>query len=215
MACQCAEVGLDEIFNERFAKRDAARYRKRGLPPRARLLLDLVGTFMDVRTRRSLEGGAGAGALTVELARRGAADAEAVDATPVAVTYARELAAKFDVADRARFHSGDFADPTLNLEPADLVILDRVLCCYPDWLGLLENAAKHARQVIAITYPGANRANRIWTAMLNGCQALLRRRFRLYLHSPESMLAMLRQRGFTQFVRKRYWLWEIAVVSRP
>lgn len=214
MACRCADVGLAEIFNERFARRDAARYRKRGLPARARLLLELVESSIDLRGRRSLEGGAGAGALTVELARRGVTAAQGIDAMPVAVEYATQLAAQFGVAEHAHFRAGDFADPDLAAEPADLVILDRVVCCYPDWRGLLANATQRAEHVIALSYPPANALTRFEIAALNGVQALLRRRFRIHLHPPAAMLALLREHGFTNVQRRRYWFWEIAVAHR-
>src|SRR5262245_50590215 len=124
MACTCTDVGLDEVFNERFARRDAARYRKHGLPRRAQRLVQMIEGFIDPKGQRSLEGGAGAGALTVELLRRGVSEAEAIDATPIAMEYARTLAAEFGVADRASFKIGDFADPALSMRPADIVILD-------------------------------------------------------------------------------------------
>src|SRR5262245_32001414 len=127
MRCTCTDVALDEVFTEDFARDDAAHYRKHGLQRRARLLLALVATVMDVRGRSTLEGGAGCGALTVELARRGASSATAVDAVPIAITCATELAHEFGVADRTQFLVGDFADPQLAALPADLVILDRVL----------------------------------------------------------------------------------------
>ena len=143
MTC-CGDVGLTEVFNERFMRRDARQYRKHGLDKRTRLLLQLVEASMKLPGSRSLEGGAGAGALTVELARRGVSDARAIDAMPVAIRYARELAGHFDVLDNVHFDIGDFADPALSAEPADLVVLDRVVCCYPDWRALLSNAAQRA-----------------------------------------------------------------------
>jgi 2-polyprenyl-3-methyl-5-hydroxy-6-metoxy-1,4-benzoquinol methylase len=214
MACTCTDVALDEVFTERFARKDAAHYRKHGLQRRAHLLLELVTNVLDVRGRRTLEGGAGTGALTIELARRGASSAAAVDAVPIAITSAKELANEFGVADRTQFIVGDFADPQLAALPADLVILDRVLCCYPDWRGLLGNAVKRAQHVVALTYPADTRISRLAVRAVNALQAMFRRHFRLQFHSPDMMLGMLRQHGFAQIQKHRYWTWEIAVASR-
>jgi magnesium-protoporphyrin O-methyltransferase len=214
VACTCRDYGLDEVFTARSAQRDAARYRKRGLPQRSRRLLQLIETFIDMRGRRSLEGGAGVGALTIELARKGVVDAQAVDATPVAMEYATRLAHEFGVADRTRFQSADFADPKLAAAPADLVILDRVVCCYPDWRALLANATSRARHVIALSYPADSWYSHVFISTVNTCQSLFRRRFRVFVHPPQVMLALLAQHGFDRVERRRHWSWELAVAAR-
>ena len=213
MACSCPEVGLDEIFTEDFARRDADRYRKRGLPKRARKLLQLIQSQLDLKRATALEGGAGAGALTVELARRGVAHATAVDATAIALEYVRQLAEEYGVAERVEAQVADFADFSCS-NPADLVILDRVVCCYPDWKRLLENAASCARSVITLSYPADRMLWRIAIGSANMGQALLRRRFRMHFHAPAAMLGLLAASGFQLVARERYWFWELAVMKR-
>lgn len=214
MACRCADVGLDEIFDEQFARRDAERYRRKGLPRRARILLELLTKFIDLRGITTLEGGAGAGAVSVELVRRGAAEAKGIDATPAAVQYARWLAGEFGLADRVDFDVGDFAAPELRVQSADVVILDRVVCCYPDWRGLLLNAATHAHRAVAITYPPDNKLSAFEIGSVNLFQRVMRKRFRLQLHSSAAMLGLLADYGFVRVERRRYWFWEIAVAAR-
>lgn len=213
MSCRCPEVGLEEVFDEDFARKDANRYRKRGLPPRARKLLRLVEKQIDLRNLQSLEAGAGAGGLTIELARRGAAHARGIDAVRVAIEQAQSLARDFGVTDRTGFAVGDFARMT-DQPNADLVILDRVVCCYPDWTPLLENAAACARRVIALSYPADRTLAKIVIRLINAGQAILRRRFRLQFHSPAAMLGLLARNGFSVREQQRYWFWEISVASR-
>jgi magnesium-protoporphyrin O-methyltransferase len=214
MACRCADVGLDEIFDEQFARRDAQRYRRKGLPRRSAILLDLLAGAVALPGITSLEGGAGAGAVSVELARRGAARVKGIDATPIAVQYARGLAADFNLSERVEFETGDFADPQLSAQPADVVILDRVVCCYPDWRGLLANAATHAHRAIALSYPPDNTLSAIEIGTLNAFQRVMRRRFRVQLHSTAAMFRLLAEHGFTRVTKRRYWFWEIAVAAR-
>jgi magnesium-protoporphyrin O-methyltransferase len=214
MTCRCNEVGLNEVFNERFMRRDAQHYRKHGLETRAQLLLKMIESAMELSGRRSLEGGAGAGAFTVELARRGVSHAQAVDAMTEAVKYGRDLADQFGVLQQTSFAVGDFADAALAIDGVDLVVLDRVVCCYPDWRALLINATQRAQHVVALTYPRKNALTRLMTRTANGVQAILRRTFRLHLHEPAAMLALLAERGFTSVQTRRYWFWEIAVARR-
>lgn len=213
MTCQCSDVGLDELFDAAFAEKDARRYLKRGLPPRARRLFALIKSQIAINGASTLEGGSGAGAVTVELARQGARAALGVDAMQVAVERARRLARELD-APAAQFQLGDFADPSLELPKVDLVVLDRVVCCYPDWQALLARATASAPRVIALSYPPANVFSRVEAFGLNSYQKLRGRKFRLHLHSPETMRVYLGQRGFALRRRKLFWIWELAVYTR-
>jgi SAM-dependent methyltransferase len=214
MTCRCADVGLDEMFDEQFAVREAKRYRRKGLPRRASILLELIRNAISLAGRTSLEGGTGAGALSVELARQGVTRAVGVDAIPAAIDQARELAHELNVADRAHFTIGDFADSELSLLPADVVVLDRVVCCYPDWRALLTRAATHASRVVALTYPPDNALSRFEVGAVNAFQRMMGRRFRVHVHSAARMFALLAEHGFTSVKKRRYWFWEIAVASR-
>lgn len=211
MSCHCNDLGLDELFDDEFAETDARKYLKRGLPPRARKLVSLIEQQTTVRGANTLEGGSGAGALTVELARRGARLATGIDAMKPAVDRARRLALETGAAS-AHFQQADFAFAT-SLPRADIVILDRVVCCYPDWQGLLNNAARASSRVIALSYPPANVFSRIEALGLNAFQRIMGRKFRLYLHSPARMRDFLQQRGFVMRGRRLFWIWELAVFT--
>ena len=214
MGCNCSEVGLDEVFNDRFARRDARRYRKKGLPARARELVRLIEQNFPIKGHSTLEGGAGAGALTVELARRGAESALALDAIPYITQFGPGLARDFGVSERAHFVTADFANLPADTPAADIVILDRVVCCYPDWHTLLTNAAARARNIVALTYPHENTLARFLAGSVNGVQKVFRRKFRTHLHSARAMHAHLQQTGFRGVALGRYWYWEIAVFQR-
>ena len=212
MACRCADVGLDEIFDDRFAEKDARRYLKRGLPTRAARLLADLRKFIDPVGRTALEAGCGAGAFTIELARQGAAHALGIDATAAAIERARLLAKQCGVADRVEFVIADFAS-LAQPQSADLVVLDRVVCCYPEWQPLLDRAVRASPRVIALTYPTDRLIYRAMISTVNLGQRVLRRVFRMRLHSPGAMSAYLERHGFSRRTIHRYWLWEIAVFT--
>ena len=214
MTCRCSDVGLAEVFGDRYARRDARNYRKTGLPARARELLRLIEERIPIRNHSTLEGGAGSGSLTVELARRGAQNALALDAIPHVTRFGPDLAQEFGVAERAHFATADFANLPPDTPPADIVILDRVVCCYPDWHALLTNAAARARRIVALTYPHENAFSRISVGTVNALQRIVGRRFRAQLHSVPAMHAHLQQSGFAGVALSRYWIWEIAVFQR-
>jgi len=215
MTCRCADLGLDEMFDEQFARREANRYRRKGLARRSRILLDLIRGALPLTGRTALEGGSGAGVFSIELARQGVTRAVGVDAMPAAIEQARLLAHELAVDQRAHFTIGDFADPAVSLLSADIVVLDRVVCCYPDWRSLITRAATHAARVVALSYPPDNALSSIEIQAVNAFQRLMGRRFRLHLHPTSAMFALLAEHGFTSVRKRRYWFWEIAVASRP
>jgi SAM-dependent methyltransferase len=211
MPCDCAQVGLDEIFTDRKARREARRYRRRGLQRRARRLVRAIEERAPVKDARILEIGAGVAGVSIELLGRGAREATAIDASPASVAQARQLAATCGVDDRLTVIEGDYAALAERIPAADIVVLDRVVCCYPEGPHLLEQAARHARVLVALTYP-----RRLWwtTAFfhaVNCGQGVLRRRFRLYMHPRERLHAALEAGGHEPYVVGRYWPWELCV----
>jgi SAM-dependent methyltransferase len=214
MACDCAGVGLDEIFTERQARRDARRYARRGLPPRARRLVRAIEARHPIKDARILEIGAGVAGLSIELLLRGARSATAIDASPPSIARARELAVARGVDDRLRIIEGDFTALADHIDDADIVILDRVVCCYPEGPALLALAARHARAVVAISYPRRAWWTRAFFSAANLGQTLLRRRFRLYLHPPARLHREVAAAGFSPRVVGWYWPWELCVGGR-
>ena len=211
MSCNC---GLNEVFTERVSRHDARKFRRRGLDPRARKLVRALQRYIDLTGRSTLEIGIGTGGLTVELLRRGVARAVGVDAIANQLTYARQLAQEFGVADKLELQQGDFTSISQNVGNADVVLLDRVVCCYPDWRTLLDAAATRARVAVAMTYPRQSWYNRIWIYGANCGMTILRRTFRLHLHPPAAMHDLLRERGFKPQVVGHRVAWELLVARR-
>ena len=211
MSCNC---GLNEMFTERVSRHDAAKFRRRGLDRRARKLVRALQQRMDLTGRSTLEIGIGTGGLTVELLRRGVARAVGVDAIANQLTYARQLAEEFGVANRLELQEGDFALINSAVGSADVVVLDRVVCCYPDWRTLLDAAATRAGMAVAMTYPRQSWYNRVWVTTANIGMRMLRRTFRLHLHSPAAMHELLRARGFAPQVVGHRLAWELLVATR-
>jgi magnesium-protoporphyrin O-methyltransferase len=209
----CCTSGLNDMFSERIARHDANRYRKRGLPKRARKLVAAVQSVVALPGKRILEVGVGVGAVTIELLRNGAASAIGVDAVAAQLEQARTLAHEQGVADRLELVLADFT-ATSHIGQADVVLLDRVVCCYPEWRALLSAAAARADGALAMTYPRDVWWMRLVWRIGNWWQILSRRDFRLYIHSPRAMHALLRDHGLTTRVAGTYFGWEILISHR-
>ena len=157
------------------------------------------------------------GALTVELLRRGAVSADAIDLSPDMIDAARRRAAEADVSDRATFEVGDGA--VVPVEAHDWVLLDRVMCCYPGLDRLLGNATRAATRRVAFTVP----TSRGWRGLVNqlmwrssnlpllfggsGCPG--------FVHSVDKIERTPPSAGFKLHGADRLGLWYAAVWDRP
>lgn len=209
----CCTSGLSDVFTDDVSRKDADRYRKRGLPPRAQRLVAAIQSVIGLKNKKTLEIGVGAGAVTVEMLRRGAGHATGVDAVAAQLANARTLAGEFEVADRAEFVLGNF--PDVDVASADILVLDRVICCYPQWEPMLTAAATHSRSVLAMTYPRDVWWMRTTRHAMNFWRWVLRSDFRFYVHPPVAMHALLTAQGFTPRVTGRHFAWEILIAQRP
>lgn len=213
MACNCSTPGCAEIFGDRVARREAKHFRKRGLPARAQRLLDALAARVPLHGLSAIEVGAGVGGFTISMLERGIEKATIIDAAPAYVEAAQALASERGVHDALTVRVGDFAEdePT---EAADVVVMDRVVCCYPSWRGLLEQATRTASSAIALSYPRKRWSNSFGTRMVNLLMWIRRSPFRVFVHPPRTMRAFLESRGFSAEVVGSTAFWEL-VVARP
>jgi magnesium-protoporphyrin O-methyltransferase len=161
-----------------------------------------------------LDLGAGIGAIHHALLERGAKRAVHVDISPDYVDAARDESARRGVADRVRFVTGDFVDLASQIDAADVVTLDRVICCYPDMELLVTRSAEKARRLYGAVYPRDRWWTRAGIVAMNGMKRLRGSAFRSYLHSPAAIDALLRRFGLERRSTQRTWFWEVVVYRR-
>lgn len=213
MASCCQPGGYDKVFNPRFARHTAARYRRRGLDRTARRMADwLVEKGIDGAS--VLEIGGGVGAIQLDLLARGAERTTNLELSNSYEADAARLNAEHGLVDRVDRRIGDIAVDGSVAEPADVVVLHRVVCCYPDVDRLLGSAADHARRAIVFSHPPQNAASRAVSALVNATQRLIRSDYRSFVHSPQRMIDLLGDRGFTAEHLHRGPIWEIIGASR-
>jgi len=214
MPCDCGAVGLEEIFGDRTARHEAKRFRKKGLTPRSKKLLDAVEREIPLAGATSLEVGAGIGAATITMLKRGVARSRIVDAVPAYIAVAEQLAAESGVADSLDLELGDYVERAAQLPSFDIILMDRVVCCYPVRQDLLAPAAAQAVRVIALTYPRGTWWSRMGVAAINLTSRARRLAFRVHVHPPQEMQGLLRERGYRTRVAGHHGVWEIMVATR-
>ena len=213
MAGCCDPQGYDEIFGGRFARRVAKRYRRRGLDPAATRMVDFLAGD-GLRGATVLEIGGGVGEIGVELLKRGAESATVLELSSAYDGPARRLATEAGVQDRVHRAVGDVAASSTHVEPADLVVLHRVVCCYPDHERLLGAAADHCRRRLAFSHPPRTTVTRVLAATENAWHRLRGREFRVFAHPPHAMVDVVAGRGMRPVLAHPGRSWQVEGLER-
>ena len=212
MSC-CSGRGYDEFFTERVARRDARRYGRKGLDGNARRIVELVRR-RGIEGKTVLEVGGGIGAIQLELLRAGATRTVNAELSPAYEPFAAELLRANGLDKRVDRRILDFAEQAGELQPADVVVLHRVVCCYPDYETLVGAAADHARGQLLLTFPRDVWWMRLGLGTINRLQRLRRKAFRVYLHAPAAILDVASSHGLETATRERGRLWELVSFER-
>jgi magnesium-protoporphyrin O-methyltransferase len=209
----CCNVDYDAAFDARTARRQLAAYRRGGASgSTGRLIHELRKA--DVTDASLLDIGGGAGVVGFELLAAGAARLTHVDASRAYVAVARREAKRRGVDQRAQFVHGDFVGLAEAIEPADIVTLDRVVCCYGDWTALLDGSLARARRLYGLVYPNDRWWIRVGVRLGNLMLRLSRQSFRGFVHPERALDARIRAAGFEQSSHHRGWLWQTVVYAR-
>ena len=213
MASCCNTRGCDDFFTQRMAQRAAQRYRKRGVDKTARHMLAFLEE-RGVEGTSVLEIGGGIGEVQLELLKLGAARTLNLELSPAYDDEAARLVREAGVEPRAERRLHDIAADPSGVEPADVVVLNRVVCCYPDYERLLGAAADHARRLLVFSYPPRNVLSRLLLGAQNLVFRLRQKEFRTFAHPPERMLAVLEERGLHHAYAHHPIVWQIAGFER-
>lgn len=215
MSCRCCTPPPSEyrrFFNRRVARLDARRYRRRGLPRSARSLAAAAGPLDGASV---LDIGGGLGTLGIALLESGAARVTNVELSAGWEDAAAELLAEHHLGDRVERRVGDFVEEEGLVEPHDVVVLHRAVCCYPDVGGLVSTAAAHTRRRLLLTYPRDRALSRLGARTVNLWLFLTRCGFRTYAHPLASIVAAAEREGLALESRTPQGaIWENAVFAR-
>ncbi|HET7351807.1 MAG TPA: methyltransferase domain-containing protein [Marmoricola sp.] len=204
----------DEVFDDRFAGRVARGYRRRGLDRTRRRIVDFVSDH-GLEDATVLEIGGGVGELHVELLRRGARAATNLEISAGYEHEATRLLEQTGLRDRVTRRRVDIAVTPDDVPDADVVVLHRVVCCYPDAERLLAAASRHARRLLVFSHPPRNVLTRSLIALENSGRRLRGRGFRAYVHVPEAMVASVEATGLVVRHRRRGLAWTVVGLERP
>ena len=213
MPGDCCKPDYDVHFDAESARKDLLGYRHDGPDGSTRRLLDVL-IAEGVADATVLDNGGGIGVVQLELLAAGAARSVDVDASSSYLAVAETEALERGFAGRTAYRHGDFVELADEIEPADVVTLDRVICCYPDVRSLVSRSASRALRLYGLVYP----VDRWWTRgvarIMNFLDRIGRSDYRMHVHSQALVDHLIREAGLEPLYHHAGKVWQTAVYSR-
>jgi predicted TPR repeat methyltransferase len=209
----CCRPDYDALFDGRAARRELQAYRRKGADGTTRHLLEAIraqevggGTVIDI--------GGGIGVIGAELLADGATAVTNVDASGPYLSAARSEIERRGFVDRATFRHGDFVELAAEVEAADIVTLNRVVCCYGDWEALVGRSVERARRLYGLVYP----RDRWWMRASIGLVRMVGRVFGqaypFHVHPEHAIDERIRASGFELVFARRGIAWQTVLYRR-
>jgi predicted methyltransferase len=213
MPASCCTTDYDTIFDERAARRQLESYLRLGARGSTRRMIEALKAA-GAAGASVLDIGGGVGIIGLELLRAGAESLTDVEASRPYLAVAREAADSAGLAGHTRFLQGDFVQLAREVEPADVVTLDRVVCCYGDWRALVDASASHARRLYGMVYPNERWWLRVGIGLGNLVLRAAGRSFRGHIHPERKIDERVRRAGFRVRSHHRGLVWQTVLYER-
>ncbi len=212
MSCPHCQ-GAEKLFDASTARGDLESYRRSGPAKTTRMLLDAIRKAA-YRDHTLLDIGGGVGAIQHELLKDTVQSAVHVDASTAYLGASQEEAGKRGHRDRVKYVYGDFVELSPEIAPADIVTLDRVLCCYPDMPALVAASSTRARQLYGVIYPRDTWWTRLGGKVFNLWFVLRRNPYRFFVHRAGAVDEAIRANGFAPRYQQTSGFWQVVLYAR-
>ena len=213
MGCCRQCQGLENLFDKKTAANELKHYRKKGPSKTTRLLLRAISAA-GLSKASLLDIGGGVGAIQHELMQAVVERATHVDASSAYLDASKMEAQRRGHADKVDYYHGDFVTLALDISAADIVTLDRVICCYPDMPALVRLSSERATKLYGLVYPRESWWVKVGMLGINAGFWLLRKPLRFFVHSNQAIDAVVTANGLKRQAHFKTLLWQVLVYSR-
>ncbi|MDH5407381.1 MAG: class I SAM-dependent methyltransferase [Gammaproteobacteria bacterium] len=214
MTCCCPHSRSGGRLFSRFARSYRKRFSKKGFEPSQKNLLAGIEQAA-YKQATILEIGSGVGHLHMHLLEQGAASATGIDLAEDMIKEAHEWARDRGLADRVNYIQGDFIEHLADIEAADITLLDKVVCCYPDANTLVHRSVEKTKRVYALSYPRYRWFIRAAMGFGAIMLKLIGSSFRPYAHNPEAIQNWIEEEGFEKAYEAKTFIWLSQVYVKP
>ena len=209
--CQCQ--GIENIFDKKTAKRELKRYLRKGPSKTTSMLLDTIHKE-GVQGLDFLDIGGGIGAIQYELIKAGASNGTSIEASSAYINLVKEEIHKIGLAEIIDFKYGDFTTMVSDVNMADIVTLDKVICCYDDMFELVRLSSKLARKLYAIIYPRDVWWTKLTLPFLNFYPIIKGSSFRVFIHPTKKVEEIIFRNGLKRNYYATTLFWQVAIFTK-
>ncbi len=209
--CQCQ--GIENMFDKKAAKRQLKRYLKKGPSKTTSMLLDAIHK-KGVQGLNFLDIGGGIGAIQYDLIKAGASNGTSIEASSAYIDVMKEETLQNGLAERVNYKQGDFTTTATDVDSADIVTLDKVICCYDDMSELVGLSSKLARKIYAVIYPRDVWWTKLALPMMNFYPRLKGSSFRVFIHPTKKVEKIIFGNGLKRNYYATTLFWQVAIFTR-
>jgi magnesium-protoporphyrin O-methyltransferase len=212
-SCQCQ--GIELKFDQKYVSKELEEYRRKGSKTTTLELIEALRA-QGVQGLTLLDIGGGIGDIQHALLQSGVSSATDVEAATAYLEACNAEATRQGHADKIRHLRGDFVDLAEDIPPADVVTLDRVVCCYHDMTRLVALSSAKARKLYGLVYPRDEWWVRLGMSFFYNLRFWLQRNpFRVFVHPTEAVEALVRNSGLRPHFSRKMGPWQVVVFHRP
>ena len=209
--CQCQ--GIENMFDKKAANRQLKRYLKKGPSKTTSMLLDAINK-KGVQGLNFLDIGGGIGAIQYDLIKAGASNGTSIEASSAFIEAVKEETLQNDLVERVSFKHGDFTTMASDVDSADIVTLDKVICCYDDMSELVGLSSKLARKIYAVIYPRDVWWTKLALLMVNFYPRIKGSSFRVFIHPTKKVEEIIFGNGLKRNYYATTLFWQVAIFTR-
>ena len=209
--CQCE--GIESMFDKKAAKRQLKRYLKKGPSKTTSMLLDAIHK-KGVQGLEFLDIGGGIGAIQYDLIKGGALGGTSIEASSAYIDVVKDETLQNSLVDTVSFKHGDFTTMASDVDAADIVTLDKVICCYDDMSKLVGLSSKLARKIYAVIYPRDVWWTKLALPMMNFYPRLKGSSFRVFIHPTKKVEKIIFGNGLKRNYYATTLFWQVAIFTR-
>jgi magnesium-protoporphyrin O-methyltransferase len=209
----CKTQNYNGFFDRKTAKKNLKKYHKKG-PDKSTLILIAALKNKGIEGLTLLDIGGGVGVMQHELLKDGLRNAVGVDASQAYIDVSREEAVRRGHGEQVKYHFGNYVELAANVEKADIVTLDKVICCYPDMWSLVGLSVDKSGKYYGLIYPRDTWWVKMGVSVANILLGILRKKFRSFVHPTKTVDTMILRAGLERCFYRTTPIWQVVLYRR-
>ncbi len=211
MSC-CTEC-TNSHFDESIAQRDLNDYNTKGAKKSTQALLKELKK-LNLAGMHLLDIGAGIGVVSNELRHSGLSEITHNDISSAYLSVFKDEFGDQLNGIKINLLQGDFVEASDEIEGADIVVLDKSICCYPHYRELVHSSASKAYTWYAFVIP----RDKWWVKFVHYFGELRKSlkgdAFRSFVYPVDKIEEIVLEYGFTKYTQAYQREWHIAIFKK-